>query len=98
MKNFKAISPPVQKGHYVYLLECRDGTLYTGYTTEVKRRVTEHNRGEGAIYTRGRRPVKLVYYQDFKSKSRALQLEYQIKQYPRSCKEAIIRGEKAITD
>ena len=47
--------------HHVYILECSDGSLYTGYTTDLERRVTEHDAGEGAKYTRGRTPVELVH-------------------------------------
>jgi len=51
--------------HYVYVLECVDGTLYTGYTTDVERRVAEHNAGDGATYTRGRTPVEVVHVEAF---------------------------------
>jgi putative endonuclease len=76
--------------HYIYVLECSDGTLYTGYTTDVQRRLEEHNSGQGAKYTRGRRPVKLRHQEAFESRSLAQKREYQIKQLPRSQKEELI--------
>lgn len=78
------------KSHYIYILECSDGSLYTGYTTDVERRLKEHNSGQGAKYTRGRLPVKLRHQESFKSRSLAQKREYQIKQLPRSKKEELI--------
>lgn len=63
--------------HYTYIIECSDNTLYTGYTTDVSRRVSEHNNGTGAKYTRGRTPVVLRYVEYRNAMSR----EYEIKQY-----------------
>lgn len=69
---------------HVYLLECSDKTLYTGITTDIDRRVKEHNGGSrGAKYTRGRRPVILLGFIGVTSKSIALKVEYKIKQLPR---------------
>ena len=76
--------------HYVYVVECQDGTLYTGYTTNIKRRLEEHNSGVGAKYTRGRYPVKLRYSESFSSRSQAQKREYKIKQLPRQKKEELI--------
>ncbi|WP_435360120.1 GIY-YIG nuclease family protein [Haloarchaeobius sp. DFWS5] len=76
--------------HYVYVLECADGTLYTGYTTDVERRVAEHGAGEGAKYTRGRTPVELRYQEQFDSKSAAMSREYEIKQFSRRAKLALV--------
>ena len=58
--------------HYTYILECKDQTLYTGYTTDLERRLKVHNDGKGAKYTKIRRPVKLVYHEEFDNKSEAL--------------------------
>ncbi|TDX51302.1 GIY-YIG nuclease family protein [Orenia marismortui] len=80
-------------GHYVYILKCNDNTLYTGYTTDIKRRVKEHNNGSGAKYTRGRTPVELYYSEEHKDKSQAMQREYQIKQMSRQQKLKLIKGE-----
>lgn len=78
--------------HHVYIITCSDGTYYTGYTTDVDRRVAEHNAGEGAKYTRGRTPVALVYTEAFASKAAAMQREYAIKQLRRPEKERLIRA------
>jgi putative endonuclease len=78
--------------HYVYVLRCADDTLYTGYTTDVERRVAEHDAGEGAKYTRGRTPVELVHVESFDSKSGAMSREYEIKQWSRAEKEQLIDG------
>jgi putative endonuclease len=72
--------------HFVYIVECSDDTYYTGYTTDVGRRVDEHNDGKGAKYTRGRRPVELVHVESFGSQSEAMQREHAIKQLARSAK------------
>ena len=76
--------------HYVYIVKCADGTYYTGYTNDLERRIKQHNAGEGAKYTKGRRPVKLVHSERFKSKSKAMQREYKIKQLARQRKIEII--------
>lgn len=80
--------------NYVYILKCSDDTLYTGYTTELKRRIKEHNDGKGAKYTRGRTPVELVYYEKKKSKSSAMKREYEIKQLNRKEKIELIENKK----
>jgi len=76
--------------HWVYVIECADGSFYTGYTTDVERRVREHDRGEGAKYTRGRTPVELVYKEQFESQSAAMSREYEIKQLSRREKERLV--------
>ncbi len=76
--------------HYVYVIECADGSLYTGYTTDVERRLDEHDAGEGAKYTRGRTPVSLVYTESFESRSEAMAREYAIKRLSRTEKERLI--------
>ncbi|WP_027339746.1 GIY-YIG nuclease family protein [Halonatronum saccharophilum] len=80
-------------GHYIYIVECSDNTLYTGYTTDVKRRIEEHNAGIGAKYTRGRGPVKLRYSESFANRSLAQKREYKIKQLDRKDKLRLIKGE-----
>jgi len=81
--------------HYVYVIECADGTLYTGYTTDVERRVAEHDAGEGAKYTRGRTPVELVHVEAFSSRSAAMSREHEIKGLPRGEKERLIERSDA---
>lgn len=77
--------------HYVYIVECSDGTFYTGYTTDIERRIKTHNEGKGAKYTKIRRPVVLIYEERFESKTCALQREYSIKQLTRIQKEKLIK-------
>ncbi len=76
--------------HHVYVLRCTDGTLYTGYTTDVQRRVQEHDEGRAAKYTRGRTPVELVHVETFQSRSAAMKREAEIKRRPRSAKLALV--------
>ena len=78
---------------YVYIVECADGSLYTGYTTAVVRRVSEHNAGDGASYTAGRRPVELRYVEYHPSRSAAQSREYEIKSLTRAEKEQLIPDE-----
>lgn len=75
---------------YVYILRCGDGTLYTGITDDVERRLAAHRSGRGAKYTRGRGPLELVHTEQLPDKSAALRREYQIKQLTRQEKEALI--------
>lgn len=83
--------------HYVYILLCHDGTLYTGYTNNLLRRLRMHNAKRAAKYTRNRTPVQLVYHEVFLSKSEALKREYAIKQCSRSQKlELIYRQEVSL--
>ncbi|MFB6088043.1 MAG: GIY-YIG nuclease family protein [Haloarculaceae archaeon] len=79
-----------QSDHFVYVLRCADDTLYAGYTTDVERRVREHDAGEGAKYTRGRTPVACCHVESFASKSAAMSREYELKQYTRAEKERIV--------
>ncbi|MFB6160411.1 MAG: GIY-YIG nuclease family protein [Haloferacaceae archaeon] len=76
--------------HHVYVLECADGSYYTGYTTDVERRVAEHEAGEGAKYTRGRTPVALVHVETYETRSAAMSREAEIKSFSRPRKEALV--------
>ncbi|MBT4277153.1 GIY-YIG nuclease family protein [Candidatus Falkowbacteria bacterium] len=78
--------------YFVYILKCSDNTLYTGITTNIKRRVNEHNNDDnlGSKYTRARRPVKLVYSTKFHDRSSASKEELRIKQLSRKEKEKLI--------
>lgn len=80
--------------HYVYIVQCGDGSYYTGYTTDLSHRLAQHECGKGAKYTRGRGPLTLVYQAEFKTKREAMQVEYQIKQRSRAQKEKIIKEER----
>ncbi len=77
---------------FVYILRCGDGTLYTGVTDDVQRRLAAHRAGKGAKYTRGRGPLELVYTQEQPDKSAALRREVQIKKLTRPQKEQLIRS------
>lgn len=79
--------------HYVYVLRCADDTLYTGYTTDVERRVREHDDGEGAKYTRGRTPVELVHVERFASRSAAMSREHELKTLSKAEKERAVRAD-----
>jgi putative endonuclease len=74
----------------LYILHCSDGTLYTGITTNLERRITEHESGKGAKYTRGRAPLKLVYTESFQTKSSALMREAKIKSLTKAEKMGLI--------
>ena len=78
--------------HYVYILQCGDGTLYTGYTNHLVHRFLMHLNGKGAKYTRGRTPLDLVYTESYETKSEAMKREYRIKQMKRKEKERLIYG------
>ena len=80
--------------HYTYILECADGSLYTGYTPDLEKRVETHNAGKGAKYTRGRRPVKLVYSEEYDTKEEAMRREYQIKHLKREEKLELISSQQ----
>ncbi|MDR1567529.1 MAG: GIY-YIG nuclease family protein [Streptococcaceae bacterium] len=75
---------------YFYVLKCRDNSFYGGYTTDVNRRLDEHNRGIGAKYTRGRTPVKLIHSEKFSSKNEAMRAEAKFKKLSRKQKEAYL--------
>lgn len=77
--------------HFVYILRCRDGSLYTGYTNDVYKRLKTHNSGKGAKYTRARLPVSLVYYKRVDNKSLGLKLESRIKKLTKKEKEALVK-------
>lgn len=72
--------------NYTYIVKCRDATLYTGWTTDLDRRVSAHNDGKGAKYTKTRRPVELVYFESFETKQGAMRREWEIKQLSRKDK------------
>ena len=75
--------------NYTYIVECKDGTLYTGWTNNLEKRIADHNSGKGAKYTRARKPVTLVYYETFEAKEEAMKREYAIKHMSRKEKEKL---------
>lgn len=76
------------------MLKCSDGTLYTGWTNDLEKRVEAHNSGKGAKYTKARSPVELAYYEEFETKEQAMKREYAIKQLGRKEKQKLIAGKK----
>ena len=81
--------------YFTYILRCADNTLYTGITTDIERRIFEHNNTEKwAKYTKARRPVELIYSEEYTSRSEACQREYEIKQMKKEEKESLIHFQK----
>lgn len=76
--------------NYVYIVKCSDGTLYTGWTNNLEKRIKAHNDGKGAKYTKGRGPIELVYFEEFEEKVKAMKREYEIKKLNRVSKEKLI--------
>ncbi len=76
---------------YTYIVECSDGSLYTGWTNNLDKRVRAHNAKKGAKYTKSRTPVRLVYYETFATRQEAMRREYEVKQYTRKEKEDLLR-------
>ena len=83
----------MEKKDCVYILECNDGTLYTGWTNDIDKRFKAHNDGKGAKYTKGRRPLKLVYLEELETKSDALKRENEIKKMTKDKKRQLIKYE-----
>ncbi|UFH35705.1 GIY-YIG nuclease family protein [Flavobacterium acetivorans] len=82
------------KFYYVYILLCNDNSLYVGITSDVERRVMEHNAGKyPEAYTHSRRPVSLVFYQDFTDANQAIEFEKKLKKWSRIKKQALIDGD-----
>lgn len=79
------------KYNYTYVLRCRDGSLYTGWTNDLDKRIRDHNAGKGAKYTKARGPVELIYYEAFLLKEEAMRREYAIKQLTAAAKRRLVR-------
>lgn len=80
---------------YTYMVECRDGSLYTGWTNHLEERIRNHNEGKGAKYTRSRLPVHLVHYEIFATKQEAMKREYAIKQLRKKDKLVLIENQSS---
>lgn len=78
---------------YVYILECADQTFYTGITTDIERRLAEHEQGKGAKYTKGRSPLTLVYSEKYKNRSEATKREIEIKALPKESKIVLLTSD-----
>jgi len=76
--------------NYVYIVECSDGTFYTGWTNNLEKRIDMHSKGTGAKYTKGRGPVNLIYHESFEDKKDAMKREYEIKKLTREAKILLI--------
>lgn len=83
-----------QQVNYTYILRCADDTLYTGWTNDLEKRLAAHNAGQGAKYTKPRRPVRLVYSEGFETKEEAMRREFSIKRLTRAEKLALIEEKK----
>lgn len=81
--------------NYVYILECRDKTLYTGWTNDLEKRLKTHNNGKASKYTRGRTPVRIVYFEEFETKSEALKREAAIKKLNKTAKLKLIKNKES---
>lgn len=86
----KSLKGFIMSEHYVYMLRCKDDTLYTGYTTDIERRLQMHTSGKGAKYTKGRGPFILEWTEKYETKSEAMQREYALKRLSRLEKEQFI--------
>ena len=78
-----------ERRYFCYMVACADGTFYTGWTTDPARRTRQHNRGQGARYTRQRGPVRLVYVEELPDRSSAMRREEKIKRLPRDRKQSL---------
>lgn len=83
-----------KKRNVTYIVECRDHTLYTGWTNDIEKRLRAHNSGTGGKYTRSRFPVRLVYLESFETKEEAMSREFRIKALSREEKEELIQGQR----
>lgn len=82
--------------NYAYILECKDGTYYTGWTNNLEKRLKAHNDGKGAKYTKARLPVSLIYYEEFQTKEEAMRREYAIKHMAREEKCRLISSDDTL--
>ena len=89
---------PEEKNNYTYILRCRDGSFYCGWTNDLARRLAAHNAGTGAKYTRSRGPLELAWYHVSETKEAAMSLEARIKRLPRSKKERLVSGSISISE
>jgi len=85
------VSEELKSAFFCYMVQCSDGSYYTGWTTDPERRVKEHNSGRGALYTKFRRPVELIYLEQVEDRSSAQQREYAIKKLTRQKKTELVK-------
>ena len=84
--------------NYTYILSCADGSLYTGWTNDLEKRVAAHNAGKGGRYTRSHRPVTLAYYEEFSTREEAMRREVAIKNLSRPEKIKLIESKKSAVE
>ena len=89
-------APQAAGPNFVYMLRCCDGSLYTGWTNNLEKRVKSHQEGRGAKYTRAHRPVCLVYSESFATKREAMRREWELKHMTKAGKEALVRAGGAL--
>lgn len=87
----------MEKKNYTYIVKCSDGSLYTGWTNNLEKRIKNHNEGKGAKYTKSRRPVSLVYYEVFETRNEAMSREFAIKQLTSRQKLQLIQSLNSVT-
>lgn len=88
-ESIEPIKPHKSKKNYTYMVRCRDGSFYTGWTNNLEKRIDAHNAGTGARYTKSRRPVELIYHECFATKEEAMRREWEIKQLNHKQKEKL---------
>jgi len=74
---------------FAYIARCSDNSLYTGYTTNIEKREAKHNKGDGAKYTRSRRPIKIIYFEEYNTRAEAMKREREIKKFSKKRKEQL---------
>ncbi len=84
----------MEQNNYTYVLRCRDGSLYTGWTNDLDKRLAAHNNGTGGKYTRSRRPVELIYVETFATREEAMRREYEIKHMRTEQKKQLVYGDR----
>ena len=82
-------------GNFVYIIKCKDESLYTGWTNALEARIKAHNEGRGAKYTKGRGPVELLYTEEFETKEEAMKREFEIKKWNKDKKMKLIQQKRA---
>lgn len=83
----------IKQKYFTYIVRCKNGILYTGYTNDLAKRIAQHNENKGAKFTRGRGPVTLVYFEEFSTRGEAMAREIQIKRLTKPEKEKLISGD-----
>jgi len=82
-------------GNFVYIIKCKDDSLYTGWTNDLEARIRAHNEGRGAKYTKGRGPVELLYTEEFDTKEEAMKREFAIKKWKKEKKLKLVQQKRA---